>query len=166
MSQGNLADYFAAYPGNPTGVSTTIFDCKAGTIVIDTTNNRLYRKVSAQGSNAIFSPISDNSGTVTTYTGATDAIDISLGDVFILNRSGAVDAATLAAPAAADNGRTIWIKNGTTQANTITVAGSGLGGSGTSYDVITFTAVAAANVTLKAYDSKWYMVGQHLAAVA
>ena len=81
-------------------------------------------------------------------------------------QSGAVDAATLAAPAAGDEGRIIWIKNGTTQANTITVAGSGLGGSGTSYDVITFTAVDAANVSLRAYGLKWYLVGSHLATVA
>jgi len=104
-------------------------------------------------------------GTVTTLTGATDAIDISLGDIFILNRTSAVDAATLADPGAADEGRTIWIKNGTTQANTITIT-SGLGGSGASYDVITFTNVVAANVTLRAYGTKWYLVGQHLAAVA
>ncbi|MEP6671708.1 MAG: hypothetical protein ABJF10_21285 [Chthoniobacter sp.] len=71
-------------------------------------------------------------GVVTTYTGATDAIDISLGDIFILNRTGAVDAATLADPAAADEGRVIWIKNGAAQANTITIT-SGLGGSGAAY---------------------------------
>jgi len=103
--------------------------------------------------------------TVTTYTGATDAIDISLGDMFILNRAGAVDAATLADPAAGDEGRVIWIKNGTTQANTITIT-SGLGGSGASYDVLTFTNVVAANVTLRAYGTKWYLVGQYLTAVA
>lgn len=104
-------------------------------------------------------------GTVTTLAGATDAIDVSLGDVFVINRSGAVNATTLANPAAGDAGRVIWIKNGTTQANTITVA-DGLGGSGSSYDVITFTNVVAANVTLRAYDGKWYLVGSHLAAVA
>jgi hypothetical protein len=103
--------------------------------------------------------------TVTTLAGATDAIDVSLGDVFVINRSGAVNATTLANPAVADEGRVIWIKNGTTQANTITVA-DGLGGSGASYDVITFTNVVAANVTLRAYGTKWYLVGSHLAAVA
>jgi hypothetical protein len=104
-------------------------------------------------------------GTVTTLTGATDAIDVSLGDIFIINRSGAVNATTLANPAAGDEGRVIWIKNGTTQANTITVA-DGLGGSGSNYDVITFTNVVAANVLLRAYGTKWYLVGSHLAAVA
>jgi hypothetical protein len=58
-----------------------------------------------------------------------DAINIALGDVFIINRAGAVNATTLAAPAGGDEGRIIWIKNGTTQANTITVEGTaGLGG--------------------------------------
>lgn len=105
-------------------------------------------------------------GTVTTLTGSADAINISLGDIFILNRSGAVNASTLAAPASpGDNGREIWIKNGTTQANTIAVSG-GLGGSGVSYDLITFTAVVAANVKLRAYDGQWYLVGSHLATVS
>lgn len=104
-------------------------------------------------------------GTVTTLTGSTDAINVALGDVFVINRSGGVNATTLANPAAADEGRVIWIKNGATQANTITVA-DGLGGSGSSYDVITFTNVVAANVTLRAYGEKWYLVGVHLGAVA
>lgn len=104
-------------------------------------------------------------GTVTTYTGATDAIDISLGDVFILNRSGAVDASTLADPAAGDEGRTVIVQNGTTQANTITIT-SGLGGSGGSYDLLTFTNVVAANCVFRAYGTKWYLVGGYLCAVS
>lgn len=99
------------------------------------------------------------------YTGSADAIDISSGDLHILNRSGGVNAATLADPADSDEGRVIWIKNGTTQANTITIT-NGLGGSGGSYDTLTFTNVVAANVTLRAYDGKWYLVGQYLTAVA
>ena len=102
---------------------------------------------------------------VATLTGATDAIDISIGDVFVLNRSGGVNAATLADPAAADEGREIWISNGTTQANTITIT-NGLGGSGSSYDLLTFTNVVAANVTLRAYNTKWYLVGQYLTTVS
>ncbi len=105
--------------------------------------------------------------TVTTYTGATDAIDISLGDIFFLSRAGAADAATLADPATADNGRVIQICSGTAFAHTITIA-TGLGGSGAagSDDVITFTNRVAATVTLKAIAGKWYMVGSYLAAVA
>lgn len=103
--------------------------------------------------------------TVTTYTGATDAIDISLGDLFMLSRAGAADAATLADPAVGDNGRTIRIYSGTAFAHTITVAG-GLGGAGTSDDVITFTNRIAAEVTLFAHNGKWYLVGSYLAAIA
>lgn len=100
-----------------------------------------------------------------TYTGSADAIDISRGDIHILNRSGAVNAATLADPAESDEGRVIWVKNGTTQANTITIT-SGLGGSGGSYDTLTFTNVIAANVTLRAYGGKWYLIGQYLTAIS
>lgn len=102
---------------------------------------------------------------VQTYTGTADAIDISRGDIHVLNRTGGVNAATLADPVDTDEGRVIWILNGTTQANTITIT-NGLGGSGGSYDVLTFTNVVAANVTLRAYNSKWYLVGQHETTVA
>ena len=97
---------------------------------------------------------------VVTYTGSADAIDIAIADNFVLNRSGAVDAATLAAPVTvADDGREIWVRNGTTQANTITIS-AGLGGSGAGYTLLTFLAVVAANVRLRAYAGKWYLVGQ------
>ena len=96
---------------------------------------------------------------VITYTGAADAIDIRGADNFVLNRSGAVDAATLAPPTdVLDNGRVIWVRNGTTQANTITIT-EGLGGSGGSYDLLTFLAVVAANAVLQAYGGHWYLVG-------
>lgn len=97
---------------------------------------------------------------IITLTGSADAIDFSRGDNFVLNRSGAANATTLADPSTADDGRIIWISNGTTQANTITVA-SGLGGSGGSYDVLTMLAVVAANVSLRAYNGYWYMVSQY-----
>lgn len=101
-----------------------------------------------------------------TYTGSADAIDITRGDIHILNRSGGVNAATLAAPTAnTDDGRIIWIVNGTTQANTIEVAG-GLGGSGGSHDIITFTNVVASNATLRAYEGQWYLIGSYSASVA
>lgn len=104
--------------------------------------------------------------TETTYTGATDAIDIALGDAFIIARSGGVNATTLAAPAAGDEGRIIWIRNGEAQANTVTVAGSGLGGSGASHDVITLGNVVASNCTLRAAGQKWYLVGQYNCTIA
>ena len=119
----------------------------------------------ASTTNARIRPRNPKKAPVQTYTGSADAIDITQGDLHILNRSGGVDAATLADPADEDEGRVIWIMNGAAQANTITIT-NGLGGSGGSYDVLTFTNVTAANVTLRAYNSKWYLVGQYLTAVA
>lgn len=54
MSQGNLADYIASYPGNPSNVSTSIFDCKPGTIVFDSTSLGAYRKISPLGDNTVY----------------------------------------------------------------------------------------------------------------
>lgn len=121
----------------------------------------------ATATNSYVRPRPPKKEPVTTYTGATDAIDITRGNIHVLNRSGAVNAATLASPTYADEGREIWIINGTTQANTITVA-EGLGGSGASgsYDLLTFTNVLAANVTLRAYGLQWHMVGQYLTTVS
>ena len=98
---------------------------------------------------------------VKTYTGSADAIDITAGDVHVLNRTGAVNSATLADPdTVKDEGRVIWIINGTTQANTVTIT-NGLGGSGGSYDLMTFAAAKAANMMLRAYQGSWYLVGQY-----
>lgn len=103
--------------------------------------------------------------TVTTYTGATDAIDFSLGDIFMLSRAGAADAATLAAPVAGDNGRVIKIFSGTAFAHTITIA-NGVGGAGATDDVLTFTNRIAASVTLMAHAGAWYVIGSYLTAIA
>lgn len=102
---------------------------------------------------------------VTTLTGATDAIDISLGDIFMLSTAAGVNAATLAAPVAGDNGRIIKIFSGTAFAHTITVAG-GIGGAGATDDVVTFTNRKAAAITLYAHAANWHMVGSYLAAIA
>lgn len=120
----------------------------------------------ATATNTFVRPRPPKKEPVVTYTAAADAIDISKGNIHVLNRTGAVNAATLASPTYADEGREIWIINGTTQANTITIA-EGLGGNGAggSYDVLTFTNVTAANVTLRAYGLQWYMIGQYLTSV-
>lgn len=99
------------------------------------------------------------------YTGSADAIDISRGDIHILARSGGVNAATLADPADGDEGRVIWVKNGEAQANTLTIT-NGLGGSGGSVDVLTFTNLVASNCLLRAYGSSWYLVGSQGVSVA
>jgi hypothetical protein len=113
------------------------------------------------GTNSYVRPRPQKLPPVQTLTGSADAITISKGDVFVLNRTGAVNAATLAAPTAnTDDGRVILVINGTTQANTITIA-AGLGTSGAGYTTLTMLNVPAANVTLRAYQGSWYMVGQY-----
>lgn len=101
--------------------------------------------------------------TDTTITGD-GAIDISLGDLFLLTK-GSAAAITLADPVAADNGRTITIRSGSAFAHVITMA-TGVGGVVTTDDVITFTNRAAASITLKAINAKWWVVGSYLAAIA
>lgn len=116
---------------------------------------------------ALTSPVSTGKPTVystdTTITGD-GAIDITLGDLFLLTK-GSAAAITLADPVAADNGRTICIRSGSAFAHTITLAG-GIGGNGSTDDVITFTNRAAASVTLKVINAKWWVVGSYLAAIA
>jgi hypothetical protein len=96
-----------------------------------------------------------------TYDGSTDAIDISGGDIHVLNNSGGVNNVTLASPGVYDEGREIWIINGNTSQNTITVE-NGVGGAGASEDVLTFGATPAANVRLSARGQKWYIVARYL----
>jgi hypothetical protein len=101
---------------------------------------------------------------IQTLTGASDAIDFSKGDVFILNRTSAVNSSTLAVPISyKDDWRRLMIINGTTQQNTITVA-SGLGGS--AHATITFAATVDCNVILQAYKGYWYVIGGYGATVS
>ena len=92
------------------------------------------------------------------------AVDISLGDLFLLTK-GSAAAITLADPVAGDNGRTICIRSGSAFAHVITLA-SGIGGVVTTDDVITFTNRASASITLKVINAKWWVVGSYLAAIA
>jgi hypothetical protein len=101
---------------------------------------------------------------IQTLTGSTDAINFSMGDVFVLNRTGAVNSSTLAVPISyKDDWRRLLIINGTTQQNTITVA-SGLGGS--AHATITFAATIDCNVLLQAYGGYWYVIGGYGATVS
>lgn len=116
---------------------------------------------------ALTSPVITGKPTVystdTTISGD-GAIDISLGDNFLLTK-GSAAAITLADPTAADNGRTITIRSGSAFAHVITLA-TGIGGIVTTDDVITFTNRASASITLKVINAKWWVVGSYLAAIA
>jgi hypothetical protein len=102
-------------------------------------------------------------GTSTTISGD-GAIDISLGDDFLLTK-GSAAAITLADPAAGDEGREITIRSGSAFAHVITLA-TGIGGVVTTDDVITFTNRASASIRLKAINVKWWVTGSYLAAIA
>jgi len=101
----------------------------------------------------------------TVLTGATDAIPIATSLV-VINRTGAVNATTLAAPTTAQNGIRLTITNGTTQANTITAASTSIsdgttGGHGT----VTFAAFIGASIELVAYNERWHVVSRQEATV-
>lgn len=82
------------------------------------------------------------------------AITLKSGLV-LLTRSGGAAAATLAAPAAGDNGKILHILATTAQAHTVTIA-NGLSGAGAAADVGTFGGAVADRVSLVAYDGKWF----------
>lgn len=85
---------------------------------------------------------------------ADGAITIKNG-IVTLDKAGAL-AATLAAPAAGDNGKMLTIYSLTAQAHTVTIAGSP---ASTSDDVATWTNQIGNSLTLRAYGQKWYVVG-------
>jgi hypothetical protein len=113
---------------------------------------------------AVFPAGINNGLPVTVYSGAADAITIP--GTAILARSGAVDAATLAAPVALqDDGKMLRIFNGTTQANTVTTpSGKILDGTSSAKDKITFAAYAGGCITLFAYAGYWYVIDTPLNA--
>ena len=108
-------------------------------------------------------------GKPTHYSTVTDhagdgAIDISLGDIFTISK-GSAAAITLADPAVGDNGRLIHIFSISAFAHLITIAG-GVGGGGSTDDVVTFTNRVSASISLFAHNGKWRVMGSNLAAIA
>lgn len=145
----------------PDGSVTLVDTASAQTL----TNKTLTAPVVSAA--ALTSPVV--TGKPTTYSTDTTisgdgAIDISLGDLFLLTK-GSAAAITLADPVAADNGRVICIRSGSAFAHVITLA-SGIGGVTSTDDVITFTNRASASITLKVINAKWWVVGSYLAAIA
>jgi len=82
------------------------------------------------------------------------AITIKNG-IVTLDKAGVL-AATLAAPAAGDNGKTLTVYSLSAQAHTVTITGSA---GGTATDVATFGAAIGNCITLRAYGEKWYNAG-------
>lgn len=112
-------------------------------------------------------PYGVENGLITVYTGAADAI--AFPGTAVLNRAGAVDAATLATPVAGDSlgilnldgddDKILHIINGATQANTVTAASGKIqDGTVTPKTTITFAAFVGANILLKAYNGFWVVL--------
>lgn len=111
-------------------------------------------------------PYGVENGQLTIYTGAADAL--AYPGTAVINRTGAVDSATLATPTAGqgygipapgDDEKELHIINGAAEANTVTTAaGKILDGTNTPKDTITFAAYVGANIKLKAYNGFWIVM--------
>lgn len=94
-----------------------------------------------------------------TYTALTTdgAISPSTPNTYVITKAGVL-AATLAAPAVADNGEVISITSATANAHTLTA--TGLLQTGTAaVNLATFAAQPGAGLTLMAVNGKWNVIG-------
>ena len=96
---------------------------------------------------------------------ADGAITIKNGVVVLAKTGGGALAVTLAAPAAGDNYKKLYIFNGDASTSTITATG-GFGGAGAGEDVATFTGTLADSLILMAYAQHWHIIGGHQVATA
>ena len=55
----NVAQFIAAFPGDPTNVSTSIFDAPLGAIIIDTLGGAPRFKPTGWGDNTLFYPMAN-----------------------------------------------------------------------------------------------------------
>ena len=87
------------------------------------------------------------------------AIPIMPGQIttYAIIKGGAAFVGTLAAPAAADNGKVIMIWSETAVAHTITVA-AGWNGGGGGVDLGTFGAASGNGLIAIAHEGNWYIV--------
>lgn len=91
------------------------------------------------------------------------AISIKCG-VVALNKSGAI-AATIADPVATtDDFKRITILSLTAQAHTL-APGTSFGNGGSGENLATFSGVIGDNISLIAYQGKWYIIGSHQVTV-
>lgn len=102
----------------------------------------------------------------TVLTGATDAIPIATSLV-VIARAGAVNATTLAAPTAAQNGTRLTITAGTAYAHTITATSLLHDGvTGGAKTTATFAAYLGASIELVAYNQLWHVINKNLVTIS
>lgn len=91
---------------------------------------------------------------------ASGAISPHLNANYMITKSSALAALTLAAPTAGvDDGTLITVTSSTAEAHTITATSLlETGGSGVPYTTATFAAHAGASVTLMAYNGFWFVL--------
>lgn len=81
---GNIAQLIAAYPGDPTGVSATIFDAPLGSLILDTLGGSPRSKSTGWGDNSGFVILGDavSSNPTTIASGQTAVIPANTQAIF------------------------------------------------------------------------------------
>lgn len=102
----------------------------------------------------------------TVLVGATDAIVIATSLV-VIARAGNVNATTLAAPTAAQQGTRLTITTGTAYAHTITATSLIHDGvTGGAKTTATFAAYLGASLELVAYNLLWHVINKNLCTIS
>lgn len=102
----------------------------------------------------------------TVLAGATDAIVIA-NSLVVIARAGNVNATTLAAPTAAQNGLRMIITSGTAYAHTITATALLHDGiTGGAKTTATFGAFLGATLELIAYNQLWHVVSKNVCTIS
>jgi hypothetical protein len=139
----------------------------AGTLKVDT----ISENTSAAGVTIDGVLIKDSTSnarlpTAAVLTGATDPIVIATSLV-VIARAGAVNATTLAAPTAAQQGTRLTITTGTAYAHTITATSLIHDGvTGGAKTTATFAAYLGASLELVAYNLLWHVVNKNLCTIS
>lgn len=99
-----------------------------------------------------------------TVASADGAISVKAGVVMITK--GTAAALTLAAPAAADDGKLLIIQAATAAAHTVTQTTPGFNNGSTGSDVATFGGAIGDNMVIVAYNQRWHIVSLRNVTVA
>lgn len=139
----------------------------AGTLKVDT----IAENTSAAGVTVDSVLLKDGSSNAklplaVVLAGATDPIVIATSLV-VIARAGAVNATTLAAPTAAQNGTRLTITTGTAYAHTITATSLIHDGvTGGAKTTATFGAFLGASLELVAYNELWHVVNKNVCTIS